>query len=210
MFCSAAAWAPKPGAADALARLRAAAEHNDIVLGVASNNDGRLPRVLDALGLKEPFDFVLTSVECGAEKPLPPIFTEARARAAGGGDGDALAPHECVHVGDCLERDVKGALAAGHHAVWLNVKGAPTTQCDAFVEEFCGGARFDVCRGDDDFVVRTVRTREEAEAQANYPFYADDGKLIPSEQYYVRERPVPPGTPTLHVVRDLAELAEVL
>ena len=182
-FCSSRAWAPLPGAADAVARLAAwrdagndggfdvcrvdthgneatmrstatRVEAEAVVaefdakhhkqgyfvrergrpsvgggaprsLSVLSNNDDRLPRVLDALGFLSPCDFVLTSYGIGAEKPDGAAFAAARRRAAAGGDGDGpVAPHECLHIGDDLDNDVRGALAAGHHAVWVNRKGA--------------------------------------------------------------------------------------
>ena len=91
-------------------------------LGVLSNNDERLPRVLDALGLKQPFDFVLPSVEARAQKPDELAFATAWANA-GAGSG-AVAPHECVHIGDDEQNDVRGALDAGvQTVVWVHPEG---------------------------------------------------------------------------------------
>ena len=48
----------------------------------------------------------------GAAKPDPSIF-EAACAAAG------AAPHQVLHLGDDLDTDVAGALAAGLHAGWI-------------------------------------------------------------------------------------------
>ena len=58
-------------------------------------------------------DAVFISSELGAEKPSPEIFAKA-AETLG------AAPHELLHVGDSLEHDIAGALAAGWHAAWLD------------------------------------------------------------------------------------------
>ena len=75
-------------------------------LGVVSNWDVSLHGVLDDTGLAPLVDFTLTSAEHGAAKPDPSIFAAALARAG-------AQAHEAMHVGDSLEHDVAGALAAG-------------------------------------------------------------------------------------------------
>ena len=84
-------------------------------LGVVSNWDERLRPLLRKLKLTGYFDAVVVSCEAGACKPSPVIFREA-ARALG------LRPAQILHVGDSREADVRGARAAGGHALWLRRK----------------------------------------------------------------------------------------
>ncbi|MBI4306041.1 MAG: HAD family hydrolase [Chloroflexi bacterium] len=61
-------------------------------------------------------DFVITSREAGAEKPHPPIFRAALARAR-------VRPAEAVHVGDQIDSDILGAAAVGINPVLLDRYG---------------------------------------------------------------------------------------
>ncbi|EDX84144.1 haloacid dehalogenase-like hydrolase, putative [Synechococcus sp. PCC 7335] len=81
-----------------------------IELGVISNFDSRLHRVLSRLGLDTYFQSVTLSTEVGAAKPSPKIFQVA------------LAKHNCTaqqawHVGDSEAEDYVGAKAIGMRAV---------------------------------------------------------------------------------------------
>ncbi len=71
---------------------------------------------LAASGLADRFDAVVVSGDLGTAKPDPAVFAHAL-RAVG------CDPREAVMVGDNLEKDVDGALAAGLSAVWLNRDG---------------------------------------------------------------------------------------
>ena len=95
-----------PDAPPALRALREAG----LTLVVASNWDCALPDWLDAAGLLELMDGVVTSAEAGVVKPAPGIFEKALEVAG-------VAPHAAVHVGDSLSNDVEGARAAGLRAV---------------------------------------------------------------------------------------------
>ncbi|MDX6496660.1 MAG: hypothetical protein QOE17_2646 [Gaiellales bacterium] len=99
-------------AAPALRALRA----GGLRLVVCSNWDCSLPEALEAAGLADLIDAVVVSAEVGAAKPDPRIFDAALA-AAGCEAGEAL------HVGDSLEGDVAGALAAGIAAVLIDRDG---------------------------------------------------------------------------------------
>lgn len=68
---------------------------------------------LEALGLLDAFDAVVTTDTLGFGKPDPRVYLEACRLV------DTPAP-ACVCVGDSLEWDVLGALAAGLRAVWLD------------------------------------------------------------------------------------------
>jgi len=78
-------------------------------LGVLSNFDGRLRRILAQLGILNCFEHLVISSEVGADKPHPWIFEAALACAG-------IAPHEALLVGDDAACDVEGARLAGWHA----------------------------------------------------------------------------------------------
>lgn len=101
-----------PGARELLAGLRA----RRLAVGLISNWSERLPRLLAALGLAPAFDFVLCSAVLRLEKPEQAMF-EAALRRAGVPAG------RCLHAGDHLERDARGALAAGIPAVLVDHAG---------------------------------------------------------------------------------------
>lgn len=106
------AWELLPGTTQALADL----QRFDAKLGVISNYDHRLYKVLEAMNLSQYFDFVLPSYDVGAEKPSPLIFQRALENAG----VDAC---EAVHFGDNVEKDFFGAKNAGLHAYLLETKG---------------------------------------------------------------------------------------
>jgi putative hydrolase of the HAD superfamily len=83
---------------------------------VVSNWDVSLTEVLERIGLAPLVDAVVISAVIGVRKPSPAIF-EAALRLAG------VAAAEATHVGDNLEEDVAGALAAGVEAVLLRRDG---------------------------------------------------------------------------------------
>ena len=81
-------------------------------LGVISNFDSRLYRLLEGLNLKRYFDSVTISSEAGYAKPAPELFKFALA-ATGSSANEAL------HVGDSPHLDVAGANAAGIEAILI-------------------------------------------------------------------------------------------
>jgi putative hydrolase of the HAD superfamily len=101
-------FAAYPDAFTALPVLRA----RGLKLVAVSNWDISLPAVLRAAGLEELLDGVVTSAAAGAPKPAPAIFQAALALAG-------AAPEQALHVGDSIEHDVRGALAAGVRPVLL-------------------------------------------------------------------------------------------
>lgn len=68
-------------------------------------------------GLAHWFDAVVVSGDLGAGKPDPRVFEHALALLG--------QPPDPVMVGDTVERDVDGALAAGLDAIWINRSGQP-------------------------------------------------------------------------------------
>jgi putative hydrolase of the HAD superfamily len=82
-------------------------------LAVISNADGRVERILEDVGLRRHFEFVLDSEVVGVEKPDPAIFHQACRRLE-------LGPDRCLYVGDLYPVDYVGARGAGMEAVLLD------------------------------------------------------------------------------------------
>lgn len=80
-------------------------------LGIISNFDYRLPQLLDELGLKSAFDFVLTSAR-ESPKPGSAIFLKALQLAG-------VSAAEAWHVGDEWELDMRAAEACGLRGILL-------------------------------------------------------------------------------------------
>ena len=127
LFFPGTAWELLPGADSALQDL----QQYDVKLGVISNYDHRLYKVLTEMHLRQYFDFVLPSYVVGVEKPNPEIFHRALEDAG-------VQSTEAVHFGDNVEKDFIGARNAGMGAILLETKGVN--------HDFL----------DDKFVVRTV------------------------------------------------------
>ncbi|CAM9985499.1 unnamed protein product, partial [Hapterophycus canaliculatus] len=106
-----------------------------------SNFDERLHPLLRNLGVYDSFDFVLTSRECGSEKPEPGLFVEALKRAAAGrsddrGGGDGSGDGRGVIVGDTFRTDVLGARSVGWDAVLITKGKSPAGEDERENERF--------------------------------------------------------------------------
>jgi putative hydrolase of the HAD superfamily len=99
-----------PDAVDTVRGLRA----RGLKVGVLTNGPSELQRrKLELLGLEDELDAVAISGEIGASKPEPEAYATAVAMLG-------LEPGEVAMVGDHVENDVAGALAAGlGAAVWV-------------------------------------------------------------------------------------------
>jgi len=113
---------PRPGAIDLLRTLKAAG----IPLGVVSNaiHQPFLEWALDASGMADLFDVVLTSARAGYYKSRPEIYWRAAKELD-------IAPEAIIHIGDSLRFDVTGAARAGMRTVWLNLTDEPDGNCIA-------------------------------------------------------------------------------
>ena len=83
-------------------------------LGILTN--GMPPhqhRKLAASGVADEFETMITSGGIGVGKPDSEAF-DAVLEELG------VSPHEALMVGDTLERDIDGAVAAGIHVVWID------------------------------------------------------------------------------------------
>ena len=100
-FCLGHRWRLLPGAAELFALATARA----LPLAVVSNFDGRLPQILDALGLAPRRTVVLSSA-LGVAKPHPRLLTTAAERLG-------VAPTGLLHIGNDPEEDGGCCAAAG-------------------------------------------------------------------------------------------------
>ena len=107
-----ATWDVFPDVMPALAALRALGSP----LGIVSNFDSRVLRILEGLDLAPWFESVTLSSQVGATKPDRAIF--ARALAHHGVDAA-----RALHVGDSPAEDCEGARAAGLRAVLIDRSG---------------------------------------------------------------------------------------
>jgi HAD superfamily hydrolase (TIGR01662 family) len=101
-----------PGAADALAQLRA----RGFRVGVVSNADGRVAALLEAAGLAPHLEAIVDSHLEGVEKPDPEIFRRALDRLG-------VPAERTAYVGDIFAIDVVGARAAGLAAILIDETG---------------------------------------------------------------------------------------
>lgn len=81
-------------------------------LGVISNMDPRIHKLLSESKLNCYFDFVLCSYEANCSKPSQEMFKRALAKF-----GQPIKPQECCHVGDSHSEDFLGATSSGWEAV---------------------------------------------------------------------------------------------
>ena len=110
------AWRVPADVRPGLRALRAAG----VPLAVFSNWDGRLPRLLAALGLDGFFARILVSAALPAAKPEPAAYRAAAAALAAGAPAWRGAP---LMAGDRPDHDVESALAAGWDAILIDRAG---------------------------------------------------------------------------------------
>lgn len=112
IFSSSEAWTVFPDVHPALQSLK----RNGVRLGVVSNWDSRLPRVLELLELADYFDAVGVSHLERVEKPDPQLFHRVLERLG-------ARPEEALHIGDLPEMDLAGAEAAGIDCLLIDRRG---------------------------------------------------------------------------------------
>lgn len=125
------------GTVGALNRLREAGYR----LAVISNADGRVESLLEEVGLRKHFEFVVDSEVVGFEKPDRRIFDHAVERLGMGAGA-------CLYVGDLFTVDYVGATGAGMGCVLVDPLGlysprAPTVSALSQLPEFLGNASAD-------------------------------------------------------------------
>ena len=83
-------------------------------LGIFSNagDDKDVQGLIESFGIRDYFDFVLTSAACFYRKPHPRAFEIALAQWN-------ATPNEAAMIGDSLEADILGAKQLDMTAIWL-------------------------------------------------------------------------------------------
>ncbi len=115
-FADPANWQVDDGAPATLHRLKECG----FTLGVISNFDARVYRILEGLGLAKAFDSITISSEAGYAKPSARLFEVALEK-------HSLRPQQTIHVGDSIVCDIHGAAAAGIPAVLIDRDGHQPT-----------------------------------------------------------------------------------
>lgn len=100
---------PSPGAEECLSFLKEAGY--PVGIGTNMTADYQYAK-LERLGLSRYVDFMVTSEEAGAEKPVNRFFALCVEKAG-------CSAGECAFVGDSLRHDVLGAKQAGLCPIWL-------------------------------------------------------------------------------------------
>jgi HAD superfamily hydrolase (TIGR01509 family) len=86
-------------------------------IGVISNADGHIVRVLEQCGISDCFLSITDSGVVGHEKPDPAIFAAAL-------EAMNIRPERALYVGDVYSVDYLGARNAGMNAILFDVAGA--------------------------------------------------------------------------------------
>jgi putative hydrolase of the HAD superfamily len=88
---------------------------NNYKLGIFSNagDDKDVQMLVESFGIRQHFDFVLTSAACFYRKPHTRAFEIALARWN-------IMPEEAAMVGDSLQADICGAKNLGMKAIWVS------------------------------------------------------------------------------------------
>ena len=104
---------------DAIPTLRKL-EGNGYRLGIISNagDDQDVQQLAQRFGIRQYFDFILTSAACSYRKPHARIFEMALSKWY-------LLPAEAAMIGDNLDADIYGAQNAGLYGVWISRRADP-------------------------------------------------------------------------------------
>ncbi|KAL4219129.1 Haloacid dehalogenase-like hydrolase domain-containing protein 3 [Mactra antiquata] len=106
MFSTQTGWEVVPGAINILSLLK----QNGVKIGIISNFDDRLEKILAELSLIHYFDFVIASAIVKVAKPEAEIFKMALKKSD-------VKPEEVIHVGDNVNTDYFGAKDVGLNSV---------------------------------------------------------------------------------------------
>ncbi|EKM81039.1 hypothetical protein AGABI1DRAFT_105876 [Agaricus bisporus var. burnettii JB137-S8] len=122
---------------DAIPTIRCLHEELDVATAVVSNGDSRLRSVLQDLGFPSYLSPIVLSEEEGIEKPSREIFERALLRV--NDTGKRISLGECIHVGDELVCDFRGATEAGTRGVLLRRTGPEGEQAHKEAKESLDG-----------------------------------------------------------------------
>jgi len=88
-------------------------DQTSIPFALLTNWDRRVYPVLEDHGIIHRFSNIFVSSELEREKPDPLLFNHVAKSMR-------TAPQRILHVGDCFDRDARGALGAGFQSAWIN------------------------------------------------------------------------------------------
>ena len=74
------------------------------------------------------FDYAWRAEEFGVSKPDPALFHKAFEQAG-------VLADQVIHVGDCHDNDVSGAISAGAKAIWFNPEGSVSEIASGVVQK---------------------------------------------------------------------------
>lgn len=96
---------------------------NQYRLGIFSNagDDKDVQQLIENFGIRDHFDFVLTSAACFYRKPHERAFEISLAQWN-------ITPQEAAMVGDSLEADIFGAKQVGMTAIWITRRASFTDE----------------------------------------------------------------------------------
>lgn len=135
----------------------------EVLVGVITNSDDRVPDTLTALGLHvgplrygggassggaktrtDDISFTIMSYDVGHEKPAREIFVAAE-QTASADAGESLDDWRKIYVGDEYKKDVLGATNAGWNAVLVGPRDEVSQHSDVqWLDEFPAGDAFEV------------------------------------------------------------------
>lgn len=101
-----------------LSQLRAESLHIGMVSNASDSRD--VLALVDKFGIREYFDFILVSADCGYRKPHPRIFELALSNWG-------YMPDEIAMVGDRLDADISGARPLGIYTIWIKRRAKEIT-----------------------------------------------------------------------------------
>lgn len=123
-------WSKHSGADELIRSLR----HHGKLVGIISNFDPRIHKLLRDMHLYKHFDFIITSYEAKVEKPDYKIFELALNKSLGI-TWDMMYPNQALHVGNELDKDYQGAINAGWSSVLIS-KEIKCKNCYNTLKEF--------------------------------------------------------------------------
>lgn len=91
-------------------------------LGIISNAEGQIQRLVEHAGIADRFEAVIDSGELAFEKPDVRIFRHAA-------EAMRTTPERCIHIGDLVEVDVAGARGAGFTPILVDREGGAQIDC---------------------------------------------------------------------------------
>lgn len=106
-------WKPVPGAEEAIHFVK----NSGYRVGILSNGFVELQYLkIEKMGWKDLFETVVLSEDAGVQKPYSGIFRFAETKTG-------QQSHQHLYIGDSIEADVKGAVAAGWKAAFFDFTG---------------------------------------------------------------------------------------